>query len=296
VSTPLTPLPQETYTSHTPEPETARPALINPDDPPWAIPGAVAAWLLSIILIAFTPLVFLLPYAQRKGMLNLESLAEFAVSDKTAIFLQVVSTIPAHLLTLGLAWLVVTRGGKQPFFQTLGWTWDKRFSFWRSAGLAVGLLAIGLLIIKLLGGPETQLDKIINSSKATAFTIALVGTVTAPLVEEVIYRGLLYSALQRAIGAAGAVAIVLSLFALVHVPQYWPNFGVILAICLLSAVITLVRAYSGNLLPCFIIHLVFNGIQSFFIVLEPYLKLDSPDNVQTFDTARTLAQIIFRFN
>jgi membrane protease YdiL (CAAX protease family) len=50
-------------------------------------------------------------------------------------------------------------------------------------------------------------------------------TFTAPIVEEVIYRGILYSAFQRARGSGVAIAAVTLLFALVHVPQYYPSFS-----------------------------------------------------------------------
>jgi membrane protease YdiL (CAAX protease family) len=69
-----------------------------------------------------------------------------------------------------------------------------------------------------------------------------------------------------------AVTIVFLLFALIHVPQYWPSYGVIVTILLLSFTLTLIRARTGRLLPCFVIHLVFNAIQSVIIVFEPYLK------------------------
>src|SRR5204863_5598420 len=82
----------------------------------------------------------------------------------------------------------------------------------------------------------------------------------------------LYSAFQRVIGQWGAVAVVASIFAGLHVVQYWPNVGAISSITLLSLVLTLIRARTGRLLPCFVIHLVFNGIQSVIIVLEPYLR------------------------
>jgi membrane protease YdiL (CAAX protease family) len=48
--------------------------------------------------------------------------------------------------------------------------------------------------------------------------------------------------------------------------------GAILSIALLSVVLTVVRARTGRLLPCFVIHLVFNGVQSAIIVAEPYLR------------------------
>jgi len=102
--------------------------------------------------------------------------------------------------------------------------------------------------------------------------IAFLAVATAPLVEESIYRGILYPAIERTAGAKAAVILVTLLFAIPHVPQYWPNLGVISSITLLSVVLTLVRARTGRLLPCVVVHLVFNGIQSVIILLEPYLR------------------------
>jgi uncharacterized protein len=287
VSTPTGQLPQDNFAAHAdaaPEPlAAAAPAhapALSPDNPPWFVPGAVGFWVLSVALIIIMPLVFVAPYILRRGV-GMEALPEFLVTDKTVIFLQIVSTIPAHLLTLGAAWLLVTRAGKHPFRDSLGWAWDERFNFWTSTALAVGLFVVGIGIVYLFDGPETPLDKLLQSSRLTAVTVAFMATATAPLVEEVIYRGVLYSALQRAIGPGWAVAVVLSLFALIHVPQYWPNFGILIVILMLSAVLTLVRARTGKLLPCFIIHLVFNGIQSVLIVLEPYLKQLLPEQMRT---------------
>jgi hypothetical protein len=252
------------------------PHVPDPDNPPWSVFGAVAIWLASVFLLALLPALFVIVYAQQRGIV-LARIAEFSLSDPVAIFVQIISNIPAHMLTIMLAWALVTRFGKRPFFSSLGWQWPREFGFWKSALLAVGLLIVGLLVIKLLGKQETQVDKIINSSRAAAMAIAFIATMTAPFVEEVVYRGVLYSALQRAIGAVGAVIIVLSLFALVHLPQYWPNFGVFGIICVLSAVLTLIRARTGQLLPCFIIHLIFNGVQSIVIVVYPYLQRAVPD-------------------
>ncbi len=35
------------------------------------------------------------------------------------------------------------------------------------------------------------------------------------------------------------------------------------------------RAYSGRLLPCYVMHLVFNGLQSIVILFEPYVQRGS---------------------
>ena len=78
--------------------------------------------------------------------------------------------------------------------------------------------------------------------------------------------------LLAALAALGiAFAVVSLLFAGIHVFQYINNIGVILVITVLSMTLTVARAYSGSVIPPFIIHLVFNGIQSLVLVLAPFL-------------------------
>lgn len=214
-----------------------------------------------------------IPYAFLKNPgASGEFLKQFLLTDKTALFIQIVTIFPAHLLTLAVIWSIVTGFGKRPFWRTLGWSWSENFTFWKSGALALALLVFAILITKLIGGEETQLDQIVASSMGARIATALLATLTAPLVEEMIYRGVIYSALQKAIGALWAVIGVASLFALVHVLQYSNNLGVITAVALLSLTLTIVRAKSGRLLPCFIIHLVFNGIQSTYIILQPFIE------------------------
>ncbi len=232
---------------------------------------AVATWISSVFLLAIMSVVFVVPYALPRVGTNQEALKQFLLTDRTAIFLQILSAIPAHLLTLCVVWAVVTRLGKRPFWQTLGWSWGGGFGFWSSAALAIALLAMGWALTATFNGGETELDKIISSSNAARYTTAFLATFTAPLVEEMVYRGVLYSALQRIVGTASAVFGVLLLFTLVHVPQYWPNLSVIAVIGLLSIALTIVRAYTDRLLPCFVMHLVFNGVSSIIIIIEPYL-------------------------
>jgi membrane protease YdiL (CAAX protease family) len=99
-------------------------------------------------------------------------------------------------------------------------------------------------------------------------------TATAPLVEEVLYRGVIYRAVEKAGGTAVAVPVVSLLFAGVHVWQYRNNIAVIIVITVLSIVLTVSRALTARVLPAFLIHLVFNGIQSFFVVLGGFVDTD----------------------
>lgn len=237
---------------------------------------AFMLWVGSILLLVAVQLIFTVPYLiyvrSTTGELNLELLQ----TDKIAAFLQIIAVAPTHILTFGLIWLMATEGRKRPFWKTVGFEWPENYSptvvVLVCAGLAVALLSLGAVVTYIWGGNKTQLDLLVESSVPARLMTALVATFTAPLVEELIYRGVLYSAIERTLGTIIAILVVSLLFAGVHVFQYKDNLAVIGVISLLSVTLTLVRAYSGKVLPSFIIHLVFNGIQAIFIALSPFIK------------------------
>jgi membrane protease YdiL (CAAX protease family) len=253
------------------------PTATMPD--PWAqwfeVLKAFVVWVASVIMLIFVPAVVALPYIVYQWSTYGPPQPDALMSDKTLIFLSIIGILPTHLLTLGVIWLFVTEGGRRPFLQTLGFHWPKNIS--PGVGtllcflLALVLLGIGYAVTTVWGGSKTQLDLIVESSMAARVAIALVAFATAPLVEELVYRGVLYSALDRAAGKAIAVVVVSLLFAGVHVIQYANNVGVIVVITILSFTLTLARAYTGSVVPPFVIHLVFNGIQSLFILLAPFI-------------------------
>ena len=246
-------------------------AAINPDDPPWGLPSAVAVLFASLALLVLIPVFTIIPYVIWRGV-NLQAVGEMLQTDKTAILISILANFPAHLLTLALVWAIVTGFGKRPFWGALGWSWSPRVGFWASAGIALGLFGLGLLIFQIFGDQETALTRILNSSTAARYAVVLMAILTAPLVEEVVYRGVLYPALQRRAGRLWGVMGVMMVFAIIHVPQYLPSFGAISTIGVLSLSLTLVRAYTGQLLPCVVIHAVFNTLSSVGILLEPFLK------------------------
>jgi CAAX protease family protein len=262
------------------EPGALVPPPSDPDNPPWSVGGGVLVWITSVLLLLLVPLLLVVPYLVLQGAHALRS--ENLQSDKTIIFLSVLGVIPAHLLTFLVVWLVATAGGKRPFWKAFGWQWAPRFGVWHCVVLALLLYGAGVLITTLHGGGETQLDQIIKSSYATRVVTAILAASTGPLVEELVYRGMLYSALQRALGMVWAVVLVAFLFTGVHVLQYYNNLGVISVIALLSVTLTIVRAYSGRLLPSYIMHLIFNGIQSLSLVLEPYFERYHSGSVENF--------------
>ena len=252
------------------------PAVINPDDPPWGVGWAVLVFVISLVILVFMQIAVAVPYVIYKTMSGASTAGLDA--DPTLIFYSILGVVPAHILTFLVIWFLVSNRGRRPFWQTLGWTFPENFGPWKTIALAAALLGVGVLFTQFLGGKETQLDQIINSSLKARFATAFLAFATAPLVEELVFRGVLYPALQRAIGMVAAVAIVTVLFAGIHVFQYYDNLGVVAVITMLSLSLTLLRARTGRLLPSFVLHLVFNGIQAAFLIVQPFVGKLSPDS------------------
>ena len=231
---------------------------------------ALVTWAASVLLL-FLPQVFALPYIAVHYR-DQHPTVQTLLADKTVIIILVAGILPAHLITLAIAWAIVTRLGKLPLGKVLLWGGKNRLGLAKSIALGVLLFAASWLIVFALGGKETELERVINSSRTAALLIAFMAVATAPLVEEIIYRGVLFPAWERLTGSMTAVVIVTLMFAVPHVPQYWPNLAVIFSITMLSAALTIVRARTRRLLPCYVIHLVFNGVQGLLILAEPYLR------------------------
>lgn len=225
-------------------------------------------WLANLALTIIVPFIFVVAYGV---VLDKPGLAQFLRGQLTPpiALVTLIATFMAQALTLGLCWLIVTHMGREPFFASLNWRWHPQFKWVHAVGLAVLMLMIGAVIEKALPRYETDLEKLLRLGIAVRVTVALLATLGAPIVEEVVYRGILYSSLERVWGRVASVVVVTMLFTLPHLPQYWGSVATITAILLLSVALTLLRALTGRLLPCVATHFIFNGVQSLVIIFAP---------------------------
>ncbi|MBO0721617.1 MAG: CPBP family intramembrane metalloprotease [Blastocatellia bacterium] len=253
-------------------------ALTSPvSEPPaaklWGAGTGVLVWLGSLgLLIGFQVIAaivwFVLKYREIGAFPKLEV-------DWLMTVLSVGSSFPAHILTLYLCWMVVTGNGRRSFGQTLGWSWHPQFKWVHAVALAGLMIAFGYLIQKFVPNRETELDKILRMGTSVRVLVAALAVLTAPLVEEVVYRGVLYSGIERAWGKQAGIIVVTALFAGVHYFQYRESYAALTLIIALSLVLTLLRAATGKLLPCVATHLVYNGLNALLLLMAPDRLPDS---------------------
>ena len=250
------------------------PTVLDADRPAWGVGTALLVWFASVASLFVLQLgvaaVWTIVEMSTNGRVPQVSATE---PPESLVFWAVASSIPAHLVTLGICWGVVTKGGRRPFFASLGWSWAGLPLLGR-IGLVVGVVFVSLLAAQGLGKviPEkaaTDFEKLLRTSERVRLVVAALAVLTAPLVEEVVYRGVLFGGLRSRLSAAPTIFIVTLVFAGVHFVQYWGAWAAILALTFLSLLLTLVRARSKSILPCFAIHTLFNMIMSVGIIYHP---------------------------
>lgn len=234
-------------------------------------PQSVAKW--SDLLWAFAvwgvsgPILLILDYLVRFILwLKNRSLPEVQITQVAVIF-SLAITLVMQLVGLVAAWMFVTRMGRRPFWRSLGWGWIPQFRLVHAIGLALLMIGVAVALEQTLPHKETDLEKFLKMGTAIRIMVAALAVVTAPLIEEVVYRGVVYSTVEGLMGKGAAVTFVTLLFALVHAPQYWGSVAAMAAILSLSFVLTMLRAWTGKLLPCFATHLVYNSVQALALLV-----------------------------
>ncbi len=239
----------------------------------WTVGAALVTWLLSVgsILLASigAQLGWMTWFYWRQAAMPT---AADMLGSRSLTLALALSTFIAHVITLLWCWKLMQRTAPLGPRAALGLDWCR--TPWSRQGAILGasllaapaFLALGAGLERYLPNAKTDLDRILALGPSIRVAIALIAATSAPLVEEIVYRGILFGALQRRIGAVAAVAVVSVLFLAVHIPQYWGGWAGLTMLGLLSVALTLLRALTGSVAPSLALHYAFNGIQAIAIV------------------------------
>jgi hypothetical protein len=230
-------------TETTPEPPVTRPARIA-----WGLPDALLCWLagyLGAILASF-PL-----YASHGGT-DIDTKLVFGI------------ILPAQQLTVVLAVVYVTRlKGQKSLARDFGFIVRLRDSKALIVGavLEVGLTLALIPILQL--DPDAQNQQLLSDLKehrdlATVALFFVGAVVLAPVVEELLFRGVLLRALLRRFQPVTAVLGSAVIFSLVHYVGDPNTLPFLPALTGLGAVLAIVALRSGDLSTSIFIHAGFN--------------------------------------
>jgi membrane protease YdiL (CAAX protease family) len=113
------------------------------------------------------------------------------------------------------------------------------------------------------GGSNPLLELVLTSADPLALVcFGLTATVLAPLFEETLFRGVLLPVLGRQLGGARAVLVSAAVFAAAHL-----SLGELVPLFVLAVGLGWLRWQSGRLLPCVLMHALWNGLTFLNLVL-----------------------------
>jgi membrane protease YdiL (CAAX protease family) len=222
---------------------TAPRAAAGPKTARWRPPVAVGAVVLGLVAGQAAAAAIILAAGGRD-----------AADELTAVALLV-----ADAIVLAIVLAFAARGAEHLTPATLG---VRRTSFWPAVGwtlaIWVGISALEGLWALLVGGTSETSDEGTQMGTAAMLVILLAVAVTAPIVEEITFRGYLFPALIQWRGPWVAAALTAILFGAAHVASSPPAALPALAVFGFGA--CLLFWFTGSILPCVGLHAANNAI------------------------------------
>jgi len=233
-----------------PEPIVQQDQSPLPEEIPW---GAREAWFGVAFLgvwIGLSALVsFLLVDTQRE-----------VLAGPTMLLLELALLIPVW-------WFVFHRHGAD--WKALGF----RLFSWKDLGISCGLL-VGIYIFMFVYGivlsvfniePEVNWVEIFESQVSPGWLIFTV-VIAAPFLEEILFRGFIFTGFRNKYGWINAMLISGALFAVNHLQLVG-----LITYFLLGCVLAYLRHASKSLWPSIFFHMVINGVSTGLVYLVSHL-------------------------
>lgn len=218
----------------------------------------VALLVLVFIVSLFAATYVALPLARRAPSLRHASATTIVGTPVVVIAIEGAAELAVLLFMLFLVRLYYDR----PFLPALRWNFPhRRWAAFLTIGfaLALALAPFESGLEKLHPSPkDLPIDQMFTST-AAAYAMALFGTLVAPLMEELFFRGFLYPVLARRLGVLASVLVTATAFAALHGAQLAHAVAPLIVIFIVGLVLTIIRARTKSVGSSMLVHMGYNG-------------------------------------
>jgi membrane protease YdiL (CAAX protease family) len=164
----------------------------------------------------------------------------------------------AYALWLAAVW-VLLRSSVQGFWTSIGWTWPEQGP-WIFLALGPALALSAGLLASLLNAKNIQngLMEQLLADPVGCRLLILFGVTGAPLIEEILFRGIILPVAVRSLTAPAGLLATAVPFALMHGPMYDWSWQHLLLLVFVGIVFGVVRLRSGSTLAATVTHGAYN--------------------------------------
>ena len=163
------------------------------------------------------------------------------------------------LLLLGFIYGVVAVKHQLPFWQALGWKSLNRppavYLLW---GILLAFSVAALSQLMPTSAERMPIEDLIRDRNSLA-VLAVYGVLFAPVVEELVFRGFLFTVVERSRGPLLAVLVTSVVFSLPHASQYGWQWQNLLLLTYVGILFGTVRARTQSVVPSTLMHVGYNA-------------------------------------
>lgn len=248
---------------------TSPPAPI--ENPPWNLWDV--AGLTTIILIVMTGCLLGGAYFVHRQFAPSTPWSELTKRHEVLVGAQLLT----YVLVLLVVYVMIDTQSKGRVWEAIQWNWPRNWGTYVAAGVTLQVCL--LLLASLLPMPRNAPIEEFFRTARDAWIVSLFGVLFAPIFEEVYFRGLLYPALARRVGAPISIFLTSLFFAAIHSPQLSHAWGPVLVIFLVGVALTTVRAAKKSVAATILMHMAYNGT----IFIAAYFATDGFKHMEKFN-------------
>lgn len=232
--------------------------------PPDARPGAEPWTLLDLLffVIFFIAALLVTGFLGFAGYALLKPLVGWTLpAQKLAhntIFLLGVQFV-FYVAVFFYVYALVVYRYRLPFWKGIKWGHPTARIVERYVLLGIVLtIAVQLLPAFLPDKSHFPLQKLFSTPDAS-YAMAVFAVVVAPFMEELVFRGVLFSVFETRAGLVFAIVATAVLFAGMHVREYYGAWDHVFLIFIVGLVLSLTRGFTKSLAPCVVLHVTYNA-------------------------------------
>lgn len=235
----------------------------------------------------FSVAIFTAPNLLLIGIAGTDAVETVAVESSGLIVLNLLVGLVLQLFVFVLALLPLLAAGR-PYNRLLGptRTTGAMVAIGLASGVVVAILAYTLNAIAVLitGSQEPVEQQLLQDALAGGLPLVLVvvlAVIVAPLVEEVIFRGVLFRAMADRINLGVSLVVSSAIFALIHIEVVLSQPAALVGLFTVGLVLAVAYHLTGNLLVPILGHAVFNAISISLTVAVDRLDLEELTEIPT---------------
>ena len=162
-------------------------------------------------------------------------------------------------LLLAFIYGVISVKHRLPFWPAIGWkTLDRPAPVYLLGGILLAFSVAGLSQLMPMSPERMPIEDLIRNRTSLA-VLAVYGVLFAPVIEEMVFRGFLYKAVERSNGTLFAVLVTSVVFSLPHASQYGWHWQNLLLLTYVGLIFGTVRARTGSVVPSTLLHVGYNA-------------------------------------